>query len=45
MAYVDGDRKAWGDRARYTPADQMLVLNGSPRVVDGGMTTTAETCA
>ncbi len=41
MAYVDGERKAWGDRAVYTPADQMLVLNGSPRVVDGGMTTTS----
>ncbi len=41
MAYVDGERKAWGDRAIYTPADQMLVLNGSPRVVDGGMTTTS----
>ena len=41
MAYVDGERKAWGDRAVYTPGDQMLVLNGSPRVVDGGMTTTS----
>ncbi|MBZ5649306.1 MAG: LPS export ABC transporter periplasmic protein LptC [Acidobacteriia bacterium] len=41
MAYVDGERKAWGDRATYIPADQMLVLNGSPRVVDGGMTTTS----
>ena len=41
MAYADGERKAWGDRAVYTPADQMLVLNGSPRVVDGGMTTTS----
>ena len=43
FAYVDGERKAWADRARYTPADQMLVLTGSPRVVDGGMTTTART--
>jgi lipopolysaccharide export system protein LptA len=41
LAYVDGTRKAWADRATYTPADQMLVLNGSPRVVDSGMTTTA----
>ncbi len=41
MAYLDGERRAWGDRAAYTPADQMLVLNGSPRVVDGGMTTTS----
>jgi len=41
VAYVDGERKAWGDRARYTPADQILILTGSPRVTDGGMTTTA----
>ena len=43
LAYADGDRKASADRARYTPADQMLVLEGSPRVVEGGMTTTART--
>lgn len=36
VAYVDGERKAWGDRARYTPADQVLVLTGTPRVTDGG---------
>jgi lipopolysaccharide export system protein LptA len=42
LVYVDGTRKAWAQRATYTPADQMLVLNGSPRVVDSGMTTTAE---
>ena len=41
VAYVDADRKAWGDRARYTPDDQMLYLNGSPRFIQGGMTTTA----
>ncbi len=41
VAYADSDRKAWGDHAIYTPADQMLVLTGSPRVVDGGMTTTS----
>jgi lipopolysaccharide export system protein LptA len=41
LVYVDGERKAWGDRARYTPADQVLILTGSPRVTDGGMTTTA----
>ncbi|MGB6676383.1 MAG: LptA/OstA family protein, partial [Terriglobales bacterium] len=41
VAYVDGERKAWGAHARYTPADQILVLTGSPRVSDGGMTTTA----
>jgi lipopolysaccharide export system protein LptA len=41
MSYVDGDRKAWADKARYTPADQNLFLTGSPRVVEGGMTTTS----
>jgi lipopolysaccharide export system protein LptA len=43
LAYVDGERKAWADRARYTPADQLLVLTGSPRVVDSGFSTTAQT--
>ncbi len=43
VAYVDGTRKAWAQRATYTTADQMLVLSGSPRVVDSGMTTTAQT--
>ena len=43
LAYVDGDRKAWAGRARYTPADQVLLLTGSPRVVEGGMTTTSRT--
>ena len=41
FAYADGDRKAFGGQARYTPADQVLVLTGAPRVVEGGMTTTA----
>ncbi|HYL13508.1 MAG TPA: LPS export ABC transporter periplasmic protein LptC [Terriglobales bacterium] len=41
VAYVDANLKAGGDRARYTPSDQMLYLTGSPRVVEGGMTTTA----
>jgi lipopolysaccharide export system protein LptA len=41
--YVDEERKAWSDRARYTPADQMLFLTGSPRVIDGSSTTTAHT--
>jgi lipopolysaccharide export system protein LptA len=43
VAYTDGERKAWGDHATYTPSDQILVLTGSPRVVDGGMTTTSRT--
>ncbi|HTZ96288.1 MAG TPA: LPS export ABC transporter periplasmic protein LptC [Terriglobales bacterium] len=41
VAYEDGDRKAWGQHARYTPSDQILLLTGSPRVTEGGMTTTA----
>ncbi|HEX7677599.1 MAG TPA: LptA/OstA family protein [Thermoanaerobaculia bacterium] len=43
LAYVDGTRKAWAQRATYTAADQLLVLNGSPRVTDTGMTITAQT--
>jgi len=43
VAYQDGERRAWGNRARYTPSDQILVLTGSPRVNDQGMTTTATT--
>jgi lipopolysaccharide export system protein LptA len=42
VAYVDGTRKAWGQRATYTTADQLLVLSGSPRVTDSGMSTTAQ---
>jgi lipopolysaccharide export system protein LptA len=42
LTYVDGPQKAWAQRGEYTAADQLLVLNGSPRVVDGGMTTTAQ---
>ncbi len=43
VAYVDGPQKAWAERGEYTTADQILVLGGSPRVVDDGMTTTAQT--
>jgi len=42
LVYVDGPQKAWGQRGDYTAADQMLVLVGSPRVVDNGTTTTAQ---
>ena len=35
--------QAWANFARYTPADQMLVLTGNPRVANGGMATTANT--
>ena len=43
VTYVDGAQKAWAQRGEYTVADQLLVLTGSPRVVDSGMTTTAQT--
>ena len=42
VAYVDGTRKAWGQRATYTTSDQLLVLSGSPRIADSGMATTAQ---
>lgn len=35
-------RAMFADKATYTPADQLLVLSGSPRAIDGGMTTTAD---
>ena len=43
VTYQDGDRRAWASRALYTPSDQLLVLTGSPRVAERGMTTTART--
>ncbi len=43
FTYSDGERRANADRARYTPDDQMLVLTGSPRIIDKGLATTANT--
>jgi lipopolysaccharide export system protein LptA len=48
VAYSDGQKpdkltQAWANSAHYTPADQMLVLTGNPRVTNGGMATTATT--
>src|SRR5271166_1228562 len=37
-----GGRAMFADKATYTPSDQDLVLNGSPRVIDNGTTTTAD---
>lgn len=34
MHYIDEEREAFSDRARYTPADQILTLTGSPRFLD-----------
>lgn len=36
-----GNRIAFADMARYTPADDMLHLTGSPRIIQGGMSMTA----
>ena len=38
-----GGREAFADVATYSPSDAMLLLTGSPRVIDGGVTTTAVT--
>ncbi len=43
FVYVGGAQKAWAQRGEYTTSDQLIVLTGSPRAVDGNMTTTAET--
>ena len=39
--YQAGTQKALAETATYTPENQLLLLNGSPRVVDTGMETTA----
>ncbi|HEX3106266.1 MAG TPA: LPS export ABC transporter periplasmic protein LptC [Terriglobales bacterium] len=41
FTYQAGTQQAFADRARYTPADQVLVLTGTPRILDSGMATTA----
>jgi lipopolysaccharide export system protein LptA len=48
VAYTDGlspnkRTQAWANRAHYTPADQMLVLSGDPRIASISMATTANT--
>jgi lipopolysaccharide export system protein LptA len=40
---VEKRTQAWAETATYTPASGMLVLSGNPRVIDGGMATTART--
>ena len=42
LVYTGGTQKAWAQRGTYTPENQTIVLNGAPRVADGGMTTTAQ---
>jgi lipopolysaccharide export system protein LptA len=41
FTYRAGTEQAFAERARYTPADQILLLTGAPRVLDTGMATTA----
>jgi len=41
FAYSSGTQQAFADSARYTPANQIIVLAGSPHIVDSGMETTA----
>lgn len=41
VQYADGLRTASAGKALYTPGDENLVLTGSPRVVERGLTTTA----
>ncbi len=41
VTYFDGERKAFANVGRYRPTSQVLTLEGSPRISDGGMTTTA----
>ncbi len=43
LTFVSGTQRAWARQGSYTAADQMLVLSGSPRIADGGLTTTADT--
>jgi lipopolysaccharide export system protein LptA len=39
--YSSGTQQAFSGSARYTPRDQILGLNDSPRIIDTGMDTTA----
>ena len=40
--YRDSDRQAFAAQARFTPADKLILLTGSPRVTGQGLTTTAQ---
>jgi lipopolysaccharide export system protein LptA len=43
LIYASGTQRAWAQQGSYTAADQMMALTGSPRIEDGGLTTTADT--
>ena len=40
--YTEDQRQGWSENAAYNPNDGNLLLTGSPRVIDGGTTTTAD---
>jgi lipopolysaccharide export system protein LptA len=40
--YQEGTRTAFADHARYTTSDENIVLGGSPRIVDSGVSLTAD---
>jgi len=42
-AQKTGERAAYAEKASYDPKTEVLHLTGSPRVIDAGMTTTADT--
>ena len=42
FAFTSGTQQAFADNARYTPGNQIVVLSGSPQVLDAGMETTAD---
>lgn len=41
--YTEDQREGWAQKAAYDPGNGNLLLTGSPRVVDGGTTTSADT--
>jgi lipopolysaccharide export system protein LptA len=41
FVYSSDTQQAFSEKAKYTPADQLVTLTGLPRVVDAGMETTA----
>lgn len=41
--YIEGQREAWAEHARYNPADESYVLTGSPRVKEADYSLTAGT--
>ena len=42
LHYQEGARRATADRGHYSAVDDVLVLSGSPRIVDSGLTITAD---